>query len=361
MRAVIVLHHYLDLPLPAVAATSGFPSAPRNRAPPSPRAVARGVGRRCAVWPRPRGRTSVMTTRDTFGRDLGSAARGGANRVPDHLAEVLVQSAATRARGGRASKGGSPDGYRRSRTASQPATIAIMLLVVGALALRPWPRCGSPASVQPRTSASPRTAGSSSSTGRRSRATRQAGGPAGRSGSPRPAQSPVDLTRWPIRRASWDSLARLDMKSRAARRRPSRSARSSASAVPCLVARRDDRPVQHVRWTAGTCRDGEVGQDRGARDRHQHAECRQPYRTVASGLVADGGSGRLRCRDAGRGGRRHRICGPPDGGDLHAVGPDRVETLFGRDRWTPRLTVSSSRPTTPLGALVQILDLPSGT
>ena len=40
-----------------------------------------------------------MTTRDTFGRDLSLWLREeGEHRVPDHLAEVLVQSAATRQR-----------------------------------------------------------------------------------------------------------------------------------------------------------------------------------------------------------------------------------------------------------------------
>ena len=40
-----------------------------------------------------------MTTRDTFGRDLSLWLREeGEHRVPDHLAEVLVRSAATRQR-----------------------------------------------------------------------------------------------------------------------------------------------------------------------------------------------------------------------------------------------------------------------
>ena len=40
-----------------------------------------------------------MTTRDTFGRDLSQWLREeGEHRVPDHLAEVLVRSAATRQR-----------------------------------------------------------------------------------------------------------------------------------------------------------------------------------------------------------------------------------------------------------------------
>ena len=40
-----------------------------------------------------------MTTRDTFGRDLSQWLREeGEHRVPDHLAEVLMQTAATRQR-----------------------------------------------------------------------------------------------------------------------------------------------------------------------------------------------------------------------------------------------------------------------
>ena len=78
-----------------------------------------------------------MTTRDTFGRDLSLWLREeGEHRVPDHLAEVLVRSAATRQR----PWWSSPERWLRMDTVvvGRPLNLrplAIIAVVVGALFL----------------------------------------------------------------------------------------------------------------------------------------------------------------------------------------------------------------------------------
>ena len=291
-----------------------------------------------------------MTTRDTFGRDLSLWLREeGEHRVPDHLAEVLVQSAATRQRPWWSSL----ERWLPMDTVAvgRPLNLrplAIMLLVVGALALAAvaalWV-----ASQRPTTYFGLAENGRIFVIDGQTLKSYASGGADQQVVQDLPASAIAPSISPDGRSVACilDSLARLDI----LEVESGTTTTIPLSGVvgvggPVLVAGRDDRPVQHVRWTAGTCRDGEVGRDGGARDRHQHAECRRPYRTVASGLVADGGSGRLRCRDAGRGGRRHRICGPPDGGDLHAVGPDRVETysVAWSDPSVDRLVLATNDP-----------------
>ena len=78
-----------------------------------------------------------MTTQETFGRDLSRWLREDAeHRVPDHLTEVLVRSAATRQR----PWWSSPERWLPMDTvvARRPLNlrpVAILLLVVGALVL----------------------------------------------------------------------------------------------------------------------------------------------------------------------------------------------------------------------------------
>src|SRR5207342_2665865 len=87
-------------PTPDRRGDAGDP--PRHRqiaSTPRPRADARRT--RCGFAGRPghRGGPSGMTTDDTFGQHLSAWLHEEAgHRVPDHLSEVLVQTAATRQR-----------------------------------------------------------------------------------------------------------------------------------------------------------------------------------------------------------------------------------------------------------------------
>ena len=100
MRAVIVLHHYLDLPMPAVAATLGIPlGTAKSRLHRALGLMRAALDADTRAGPRPREGASVMTSDDMFGRDLSRwLQEEGEHRVPDHLAEVLVQTVATRQR-----------------------------------------------------------------------------------------------------------------------------------------------------------------------------------------------------------------------------------------------------------------------
>ena len=100
LRAVIVLHHYLDLPMPTVAATLGIPlGTAKSRLHYALVRMRAALDADAQVRPGSRGRTSVMTTDDRFARNLSAwLQEDGEHRVPDHLTEVLRADAATRQR-----------------------------------------------------------------------------------------------------------------------------------------------------------------------------------------------------------------------------------------------------------------------
>ena len=96
-RAVIVLHHYLDLPLAEVAVTLGIPlGTVKSRLHRGARPDASGARRRCPDGAEIVGGPSGMTDE----RRLRAAARHLAprttrrSRVPDHIDKVLVQTVA---------------------------------------------------------------------------------------------------------------------------------------------------------------------------------------------------------------------------------------------------------------------------
>ena len=186
-----------------------------------------------------------MTTRDTFGRDLSLWLREeGEHRVPDHLAEVLVQSAATRQRPWWSSL----ERWLPMDTVAvgRPLNLrplAIMLLVVGALALAAvaalWV-----ASQRPTTPFGLAENGRIFVIDGQTLKSYASGGADQQVVQDLPASAIAPSISPDGRSVAYilDSLARLDIAgSRAARRRPSRSAVSSASAVR-LPGRPTGRP-----------------------------------------------------------------------------------------------------------------------
>ena len=110
MRALIVLHYYLDLPLPEVAGALGIPlGTAKSRLHRASGSCARrstpmpGSGRRSQ-------RVARMSARRDFDGFLSDWLDDKAGRsAPDYADEILARTSATRQRpGGRASKGGSP-------------------------------------------------------------------------------------------------------------------------------------------------------------------------------------------------------------------------------------------------------------
>ena len=253
-----------------------------------------------------------MTTRDTFGRDLSLWLREeGEHRVPDHLAEVLVRSAchppATVVVEPRKV---APRGYRRSRTAPQPAAARDHLgghrraLACGAR--RDLGRQPAAVNVRPgleRPDLRRLTA-------RCSRATRPAVGTHRSCVISRPARSRPSIS--PDGRSIayiMDTLQRVDIVDiENGTRRPSRSAASSASAVRSSWS--PDGTIDcSPRWTQFTvvhgldCRLESIVDATG--DRHQHAQCRRlPRRLWPAGWSPTGDRVAFvaaRCRTEARG------------------------------------------------------------
>ena len=100
MRAVIVLHHYLDLPMPAVATILGIPlGTAKSRLHRALARDARGARRRCASAGRSRGGPAGMTRTTASTASLSPWLHDDAAfRVPDHLDEVLSVTRETRQR-----------------------------------------------------------------------------------------------------------------------------------------------------------------------------------------------------------------------------------------------------------------------
>ena len=111
MRAVIVLHHYLDLPLPTVAATLGIPlGTAKSRLHRALGLMRAALDADSRVGPDIRGGPSGMTTDDTFGQHLaGWLHEEAEHRVPTTSARSWCRPRRRDSgSGGRAPKGGFP-------------------------------------------------------------------------------------------------------------------------------------------------------------------------------------------------------------------------------------------------------------
>ena len=98
-RALIVLHHHLDLPLPEVATTLGIPlGTAKSRLHRALQAMRAALDADARYRPEVR-RVVRMTTNDAFGRNLSAwLHEDAAHQVPDHLEEVLQRTVTTRQR-----------------------------------------------------------------------------------------------------------------------------------------------------------------------------------------------------------------------------------------------------------------------
>ena len=131
-RAVIVLHHYLDLPLPDVAATLGIPlGTAKSRLYRGLRLMRAALDADLATGPRDQRRTPSMTTDDLFDRAIADWLHADAGTACRTISgpSSSERACSDSARHGRASKGGSPC---RPRLAD-PARLGWLLLIVLAL------------------------------------------------------------------------------------------------------------------------------------------------------------------------------------------------------------------------------------
>ena len=99
-RALIVLHHYLDLPLPEVAIALGIPlGTAKSRLHRALQIHASGARRRCPTSVGDHGGPSRMTLNDGFERTVSDWLDEQAGRgAPDYLDETLARTTRTRQR-----------------------------------------------------------------------------------------------------------------------------------------------------------------------------------------------------------------------------------------------------------------------
>ena len=101
-RAIVVLHHYLDLPLPEVALIVGIPvGTAKSRLHRALQADARLAGGRCSTRPGAGGKGARMMPDDRFGGTVSVwlQERAGTG-APDYLDDILGRTARTRQRPG---------------------------------------------------------------------------------------------------------------------------------------------------------------------------------------------------------------------------------------------------------------------
>ena len=132
-RALIVLHHYLDLPLPEVAIALGIPLGNGEIAPaPSTRIHASGSRRRCPTSVGDHGGPSGMTLNDGFERTLSDWLNEQAGHgMPGYLDEALARTTRTRQRPAWSSlRKVAPRGYDNTnlRFAARPTLGRVLLL-----------------------------------------------------------------------------------------------------------------------------------------------------------------------------------------------------------------------------------------